>query len=248
MESAPVFHPTRSKYILITTDYLLPLAICLGIIALGYLALFSPFFQIKTVTCTLDYQVCTDPSLLVELENQKGQNILRFRPERLESRLTSADFTVREAVITRSLPDTLNVQLQSVYPAVALKIVGEDTWIVLDPTLRVIGKRTSDPNVPAVIVPGTLTVTVGKRPEGDSVIKALELTLRLSSELVEVKTLTLVDDNTIEILLPTGLRALFTPRDDEVRQLRALQAVLADATILSGVRIIDVRFSQPVLR
>lgn len=248
MDSAPVFRPTRSKYIVFTADYLLPLTICLCVILLGYVVLYAPFFKIEHTECTVDYQPCSDPTLLAEIDRLKGQNIFRLATNKLSARLTSSDFTIREAHIIRVLPNSVSITLQSVAPVVALKVEGIETWIVLDPDLRVIATRGADPNVPTVLVSTQLVIKVGQRPKGESIIKTLELALRLSEELFEVKTLRLIDADTIELALSSGMLAIFTPQKDEVVQLRALQAVLADATIIKGVRVIDVRFSQPVLR
>jgi len=50
------------------------------------------------------------------------------------------------------------------------------------------------------------------------------------------------------LALDSGKIAIFTPKKDELVQLRALQTILTDATILEGVNTIDVRFARPVLR
>lgn len=248
MESAPVFHPTRSKYLVITADYLIPIFICIGL-ALGFwLIRYTPYFQIKNVHCSLDFSPCTDPIVLAELEKIKGQNIFMFNPATIKSRLTSGDFTIRAAEVTRKLPGDVEVNLQSVYPVVALKIDGLDTWITFDATFRVIGTRPNDPNVPTVVVQGPITVTVGKKLTDETIQKSLNLARTLADQLFTVKTVTLVDADSINLTLENGLLAVFTPKKDVSVQLKVLQAVLADATILKGVHTIDVRFSQPVLR
>ena len=248
MESAPVFHPSRSKYLVITADYLIPVFICLSVALGAWLILYTPYFHITTISCTLDFAPCADPVLLAELNKAKGQNIFRLNPNTLRLRLLSGDYMIRQADVTRQLPRTLEINLQSVYPVVALKLDGVDTWITFDSTLRVIGERSADPNVPTVLVQGPLTVTVGKPLTDDATIKALNLARSLADQLFTVKTLTLVDADTIDLTLTSGIHAIFTPKKDVTSQLRALQAVLADATILKGAHTIDVRFAQPVLR
>lgn len=248
MQTPHIFHPTRSKYLVFTADYLLPLAIFLGILALGCFVLFSPFFKISIVTCFVDYTPCTDGSILAELDKLKGQNIFTLIPSKVESRLTSGDFTIREAKLTRTLPGTLKLNLESVYPVVALQIADDPTWVVMDSRFRVITTRTEDPNVPTVIVRTPLTLSVGKPPADSVIIQTLELALRLASELFTVKTITLVDKDTIKLSLVDGRIAIFTPQKDEIVQLSALQTILANDTISQGVSTIDVRFSRPVLR
>lgn len=248
MQTPPVFRPTRSKYLVFTSDYLIPTGISLTIICLAYFVLYSSFFQIKTITCVLDYAECADLSLLAELDKFKGQNIFMFAPGALSTRLTSGDFTIRQAKFRRELPDKLAVDLQSVYPVVALQIVGDPTWVVMDQDFRMIATRSADPNVPTVVVPGPLTLAVGKPPSDQLIIQSLGLARRLADELFLVKSITLLDADTIQLTLSNGKIALLTPKKDELAQLRTLQTILADATITEGVHTIDVRFASPVLR
>lgn len=248
MERPKVFSPSTSKYLVFTADYLVPTFICLAIILLGYFVLYSPFFKISSVACSTDYQDCESPSVIAELDKLKGQNIFTLKPTKISERLTSGDFTIREISLTKELPGTVKIDLQSVYPVVALQVVGDSSWIVLDEDFRVIGTRGSDPNVPTVIVPGPITLMVGKIPQDQLLIETLTLARHLSDELFMVKTISLIDQDTIELVLSSGIKALLTPKKDELVQLRALQVVLSDATITSEVKTIDVRFNQPVLR
>ena len=239
----------KSKYLVITYDILLPVMICLGVVALLYFVLFSSFFAVTSIHCVLDLEPCEDPSLLSELDKLKGQNIFKIVGDQVTTHLTSLDFTIREATLSKELPGSISLSLQSVYPVVALQVSGDDpTWIIFDSTLRVIGARRIDPNVPSVVVQGPLTFTVGKVPTDANIISSLELAKRVSDELFAVKTITLIDADTIHLALDSGKIAIFTPKKDELVQLRALQTILTDATILEGVNTIDVRFARPVLR
>ena len=238
----------RSKYLVITLDYLIPTFICLGVIALGYLALYSRFFKVNTVVCTLDFSECLDPSVLSELEKLKGKNIFTLSEDKVTRRLTSGDFTIRQVALTKELPGKIILDLQSVYPVAALQVSGDPTWIILDQNHRVIGSRDSDPNVPTVIVPGPLTLSVGKPLTDDLLIQSIQLAKSLADELFTIKSITLVDADSINLTLSDGKIAIFTPKSDLSQQLRSLQLILRDATMIQGIKIIDVRFIRPVLR
>lgn len=249
MESPRVFAPAKSKYLVITTDYLIPFGIIVFIIAFFCFVAFSSFFKVKTLECTLDFTECTDPSVLSELEKLKGQNIFRLAEDSVIAKLTSGDFTIRTVDIQKTLPDTLKVELQSVYPVVALKVESDPSWVVLDDKFRVIARRDIDPNVATVIVTTPLTLTVGKVIPDEAILSTLKLALRLSSELIATKDIKLIDKNTIQITLRNDdLTVLFSPSQDELRQIRSLQAVLSGSTIIKDITTIDVRFIQPVLR
>lgn len=248
MDVAPVFKPARSKYLVFTADYLIPFFIIISVLTSIGIALYSPIFKITVINCSLDYKECGDASVVAELDKFKGRNIFRISSNEVTSRLTSGDFTIRQAEFTRSLPGTINLNLQSVYPSVALKVESDPTWVILDSKLRVIGTRSTDPNVPTVLIQGPLTVTVGKPLNQDGIKHALNLAMRLAEQLFSVKSISLISDDIIQLNLADGKIALFTPKKDEMEQLKTLQLVLADDTISKEVETIDVRFAQPVLR
>lgn len=248
MDEVKVFRPVRSKYLVITADYILPIIICISVIGLFYFTLYSSFFKINTIVCVLDFRNCDDLSIIAEIDKLKGQNIFTLSPQKITARLTSGDFTIREAKLTRQLPGIVTINLQSVYPVVAIRQENDPKWVTLDGKMRVIGARIMDPNVPSVIVTFPLTLTVGKPPSSEIVVRTLGIARRLADELFSFKTIKLIDEDTIQIALLDGRTAIFTPKKDELIQLHTLQLVLLDDKIIKGARYIDVRFSQPVLR
>jgi cell division septal protein FtsQ len=248
MDKTKVFEPSHSKYFVFTTDYLLPTFISLAVLTLVYLVFYSSFFQIKQVVCHSDYQECKDVSLIAELDKLKGQNIFTLNQNQVASRLTSGNFMIREVTVNKELPTTIKLDLASIYPVVALQVLGDSNWIVLDGQYRVIGTRSTDPNVVTITLQSPLTLTIGKPISDPHILAGLKLGKLFSDELLNVKSITLLDNQIIEVKLPDGKLALFTTEKDFTVQLRALQAILGNATIIKGVQTIDVRFSQPVLR
>lgn len=248
MDKQPVFHPLPSKYIVFTADYLLPFFLTSAVIFAAYLVLYSGIFKVASIECRLDFEPCQPGSIIAELDKLRGENIFRLSPDSTTARLTSGDFTIRQVVIKKILPNQLIVNLSSVFPVVALKIESDPTWIILDEKMRVIGTKNSDPNVPTVIITTPLTLTIGKALEDSDVLYSIKTALKIADELIKIKSIKLVDDNTIELTIDDHLVAYLTPKKDELIQLRTLQAILADDTISKEVNTIDVRFSQPVLR
>ena len=248
MERETEFHPVRSKYVVITADILLPAAIILGVFALWWSVFRTGLFAIRTVICTVDHVPCEDRSMLAELSKYRGQNIFTLDTAALTRRLESADYTVREAVVTRSLPGTLTVSLQSVYPVVAMQVSGQGTWAVFDGELRLIGTRDSYPNVPTVVVQSAVNLAVGKVVTDQSVRSALETAKAIGAGIPSVKSIELTDPATIRLTLASGQYVLLTTEKPVEGQIRLLQAVLKDDTIVQGVAGIDVRFNQPVLK
>lgn len=248
MEVAKVFKPSRTKYLVFTVDYLIPTFIIFSVLTLAYLAIYSSIFKINELPCRLDYLPCDNEAVLAELNKLKGQNIFTLKTDPISAKLTSGDYTIRSAEFTKQLPNIMNVELLSVYPHVALQVQGDPGWVVLDQKLRVIATRDTDPNVPTLVVLGPLTLSVGVSPSDELITRSLVLTRKLFDELSSIKSITLVDEDTIKLNLSNGKVAILTPKKDVTRQLQTLQAVLSDVTILTGVSTIDVRFGRPVLR
>lgn len=247
MDTDQEFHPVRSKYLIITADYLLPVLICCTVLALWYVIFHTNIFTVRTIICNADHRPCQDLSLLDELDKYRGQNLFTLSPDALSRRLESADYTVQSAVVTRVLPSTLVVELSSVSPAVALQVSGQSQWIVLDAKFRPLGTRDIDPNVPTLMVPAAVSLPVGRPVADATLLAALTVARELGSTLPSVKTITLTDPESLRLTLTSGQYVLMTTRRPVAAQISLLQAVLKDATMAEGKAGIDVRFNQPVL-
>ena len=248
MQSAPTFTPPKPKYFLLTSDLIVPLLVIVSVIFLLWIVLFSPVFVIQNIECQLDSRPCPTSSITAEIDKAKGINIFRFKSDSLTSRLTSADFTIRQVDIKKILPQTLHLELSSVYPVVALKLADSDDWVLFDDKLRVIRQYSQDPNVPTVIISTPLTLRVGESPTDPELTNVLSLTRSLSTKIVGLKSLTLNNHTLTLTFTDAAYTALLSPTEDLDTQISSLQAILRNDTIKAGVRVIDVRFAQPVLK
>lgn len=236
----------KSKYLVITSDYLVPLGITVGVLLLIWLTLFSSSFAIKKVICEADHEPCANSALEKEIEKIIGQNTLRFRENELRAKLLSGEFTVREVEITRTLPGTVKVSVYSVLPVVALLQVGDPRYVTLDKDYRVIKLTSTNPNVPVVSVSSLPPIQLGKKLEGEF-LPLLSLVLELVRAFPAYQSIEYPAPNMVKLALPE-ITAVFSTGVETDKQIRLLQAVLSDSTILSGKQIVDVRFTQPVLK
>lgn len=238
----------RSKYFVLTQDILLPAFILLLLIFSYWFTLHSGYFTFEQVHCRLDYEPCPEGAVLSELAKVKGQNLLTFNPAALQTRLLAGDFTIREAEFRKKFPRTLIVELQSVYPVAAVQLLGlPNQWVIFDSRFRLIGSRGQDPNVPTVIVVSLPTLNLGEPLTDEALLRSLQAAIAISQEISQVRQLS-VDGSTLTLQLQDGRVSLFSLDKDLQLQIRTLQAILADTTIKPEDRIIDVRFSQPILK
>jgi len=241
------FLPTKSKYLVITADYLIPVLVLILSLLSWWIVFYTPVFAVKQIDCILDFEPCKNPGVIAEIAKYQGINLLRLDESSIRTRFTSADFTISAVTVIKRLPSSVTIKMESVYPTVAAKVKDTSTWVIFDDRLRVIGTRDVSPNVPVVILPSLTGAIVGARLESDELNTALSLAVELSKHLSGVKTIELLGTD-LFLSLGTGQTAVLTTDKDVPSQIRALQAVLAETTILVGVSTIDVRFAQPVLR
>ena len=238
---------SQSKYFVFTIEYLIPLCITVLVCLLLYLSFISSLFQIKSIECYLDLKPCENPHLLADLAHLKGQNIFLVDPPALIKRLTRGDYQIRNGQVTKNLPGMLTLNLNSVYPILALQVGGDSDFATIDSQYRVIQFTSTFPNVPIISLSKPASLTVSQVITDEQLLSQLRLTYSLVQSVPGIKSISILDQN-ITIILNDGLLALFTSQRDLEDQISALQGLRQDGTIIQGVREIDLRFSQPILR
>lgn len=235
----------RSKYLVITKEYLLPVLVTLGSVLTLYLVFFSPLFRIRQLTCVLDYAPCPESSLTVELNNYLGHNLFRLDSQALAALFVGSDSTIRQVEVSKRLPGELTVNFYSVYPSVAVRLESDPRFLVFDEQLRLIGVREQDPNVPVLLLATASTFQLGKRVE-DELVAPLEAVQALATSLPGVVRYEY--QTHLTLTLDSGITVLLDPAANPSVTVSRLQAVLKDHTIMQEVSIIDLRFAQVVVK
>jgi hypothetical protein len=237
----------KSKYFVAGLEYGVPLIVVAMVSSLIYISFYSEYFRLKNITCYQDFEPCTNPHLVAEVQKLQGENIFLLNTSSVLNHLISGDYLLRDGELHRQLPSTLTLELQSVYPVLALKVFGSEQFATLDPKLRVIRTSTLDPNVPTVMLDSPITLNISQPITDQRVVDVLQKSLLIAQSIPGIKLIKVEGDN-LGIDLESGHHALFSSQRDIAEQVSALRSVLSDATITEGVAIIDVRFNQPVLR
>lgn len=239
----------RSKYLVLTAEYLIPFFVIFVAILSYLLAFHTSLLNLKKISCQLDYEPCSNPSLLAELNKFIGVNLLTLDETELKSRLLSGEFTLREVGLSRQFPASLEVTLLSTYPVVAIQ--AKDNlyqWLTLDERFRIIKVSSVDPNVPTVTVDSVPPAQLGGTLTDPVIKETLTLALEITRELISIKSIYLTSDTTVMLTLSSGLTAILTTTKDQLTQLKTLESLLASPEIVSKYKTIDVRYSQPVLK
>lgn len=242
------FKPQRSKYLVLTQKALLIISFPALLVVSTLILIKSGYFNVNTIDCTHDYQPCSDPFLLAELQKSEGFSIFQIDTSALEFRITSAKRTVGKVVVKKVYPSTLEVEIFTRSPKVAVTVKnGIGGWVVFSEDYVVLRAMDTDPNVPTVYVSSLEGLSVGEYVSDVSLTQSLKLAMTISDLFIKTKAIELTD-YTITITLLDGKTVLMSTRKDIADQLTTLQQILATSTIIQDKNIIDIRFNQPVLK
>lgn len=238
----------KSKYLLLTPDLLIPLTLIILVISLYLYAFLTPAFSLQLTECWVDQEPCQNTTLTAELAKYHGHNLLTLDLPPIKNRLLSGDPTLLTAQLVKKLPHTLILQATQVAPVLALKPDSvTDIWITLDANFRVIGTVSAPPPVPTLTVRSLPTIQIGQSLTDPMLLTALQFILRARHELPQLAQVSLEEDNLV-LTIQDGPAATLGLTGDLDSQLRTLQAILLDTTMIKDVSHIDVRFARPVLR
>lgn len=244
--SSPISH--KSRYVVLTSDIVIPMLIIALVVASLYFITSSNFFSIKNIECLINFRPCSDTHLLAELEKIKGQNIFTLNKQSLSARILQNNKIVSSVDITYELPNAISVRLNTSPPSVALKLIdNQNMWILLSEEFRTISLSSENPNVPTVLLEEIEGLAIGEKISDPSTISALKVALSIKGNYLPASSISLTGE-TITLELDGGRTALLSTRRGIPEQLITLRAILADETISETASIIDVRYTQPVIK
>lgn len=237
-----------SNYFVITVRYLIPLGIITLCIGLVYVLLFSTYFNITHIECEQDVDdPCQNQFVTAELDALNGQNLFMLSEIEVSNRLMQGDPTIREIKMKKTIPNKLEVTVQSVYPVIALATSDNSPHLILSSDYVVIKTTLASPNVPIARYDQPLSLRVGQRIEDKDLRQLLTSVVEISRAFPGTTEVTITGRD-LEVRLNRGQTAVFTINRGVSEQIIALRTVLLDATIAEGATQFDVRYKQPIIR
>lgn len=239
-----------SKYFVATLELIKPIAVILLCILAIYLTFISQIFAITKFECDLDQEgSCQNEFVKAEISESLGSNLFLLDEHKLKSRLQTGDPTIRKITVTKILPNTLKLELLSVYPTYAVRTKGSSWHMVLNDQHQIIKATEQDPHVPVIILDQSLTLRVGQKIEDQAYISSITNSLKILRSFPPSSAITLVGQSLyLDIEGDTTRTAIFTLAKPVEDQILALRSILQNATIPRVTHEIDVRFNQPILR
>lgn len=240
--------PTPSKYFVATSQLLPPILVILFSLTSLYALFFSPLFQVTKVECYQDLnESCQNSFVLAEANQSLSDNLFLLDEHTLGARIMRGDPTIRALEFKKILPGTLILQIQTVYPTLALGIEGS-RLLILDTDFRIIKSTDTDPNVPIVRYNQSLSLRVGERIADDTLRSQLAACLQIVDNIPGSKNCIVEGDRLTVLLEDEKTNAIFTTQRDLDEQLSALHTIRQGVTISGSKTMIDVRYQQPIIK
>ena len=238
-----------SKYFVATSQMLPHVFVILLSISSIYFLLFSAFFKITAIECYQDVDApCQNSFIISQIDHAIGQNIFRFDAESTMDIIRRGDPTIRSLEYKKNLPGTLTLQIQTVFPTLALGTEGNSSLLILDADFRIIKSTNNNPNVPTVIYDQPLSFRVGERVADESFRQQLKACLKIAINISGTNNCKLSGDALTALLEDGKTSVVFTTKKNLDEQLSALHTILSGVTISGSDVVIDVRYQQPIIK
>jgi hypothetical protein len=218
------------------------------IIALAFL-LRSDMFRLRQYTCTYLDQAPCPPQVTAEIDKQLGTSIFLFSPQNLRQKLLQAIPQTETIDITVSWPDSVDLTFTSSELLANLQSATNSASLTIAANRIIIDYQAlPDTTLPVIISPAVASLRVGDKATDPALEYSLSLITTLKDHYIKAHILDSSDPTAIIVSLNDGFQAIFNHHRDLSRQVTSLQLILSKATIDPDLRIIDVRYDQPVLR
>ena len=200
---------------------------------------FSPTFKISRLFCQVDTSPCPPP-VLVELNQLKGLSVFLVKTQPVKTKLAQANPAYRDINFQVQFPNSIRLEITSRQPFAVVKISTDSAGLVVDQDAVVL--PSSSP--PAA----NLALIIAPDPQALITATAVKLAGLFQDYYLPFNQIMVTPDQVIQVSLPAGTLVRFSPLKDLTSQLRSLQLILKQATIVEHQpRIIDVRFDKPIL-
>lgn len=222
----------------------LPL-VSLGIVGGVY---WSSLFSIKQIDCIIN-QISCDQALSQELSTYRLKNIFLLDASSLKYKLQQLYPDATTLNITKTLPYTLSVSIETSNPFAIIQAEKNGLGILVSENFtatQVVSPENQ--NVPVIIDRNATQIRLNYPITDTTQLFALKLTQVLRSEMVVHGPIYIKDSEYIEASLPQGKSAIFTSLESATKQVANLVQILQKLELDETTTRIDVRFDQPVLK
>lgn len=208
----------------------------------------SSFFSIMHINCSINQASC-DQALTQELSTFRQENLFFLEVTSLKYKLQQLYPDATAINITKTLPHTLSVSLETSNPFAIIQAEKDGLGILVTENFTATQVVTPDnQNVPVIIDQNATQIRLNYPITDMTQLFTLNLIQVLRSEVVAHGSMYIKDSENIEVSLPQGKSAIFTSLKSATKQVNNLVQILQKLELDETTIHIDVRFDQPVLK
>ena len=206
--------------------------------------LFNWLFTIKQVTCDFGKTSCPTKTQ-TSAESILGKRLIFVHKNKLIDQIKHTDFQINSVTVKFKLPAQafINISLTSQFAKITDPISSKSA--IISSEYQVVATQSAQ-NLPEFITDQPINLSLGSDLSNTEFKTSLDLLVSLIDNLIPVTKLT--RQSTVNVAtLKTGQTSLFDTNQNLGGQIRALQLIISNIESLED-KIIDVRYSPPVLR
>ncbi len=237
----------------ITVEKIAMLASIAAFFSLIYFIVWSPFFKVKNLNIG-------DEQVKQIVANQfTGKNILFLRQTNVAGYVINKDPRIDGLVLEKKYPRSLSIKVSYRKPlAVVLsaakttskkegqRVVKMRKYLIDDQGI-VFSQATTSARLPSFEL-GSKKIDIGDRLQSENVVNYLQILSHLRRAGIEVGTLKVMEQETVEIQLSDGTLVLLSSSRNPEKQIEALQVILTKYKIKeTALAKVDLRFDKPVV-
>lgn len=228
----------------------------------------SGLFSIKQIQIQGDKISCATGDQIKNESGLLGQNFFLLNNKRLQLALKTKFVCIKNAVVSRFVPDKVKLEIEARKPAAVLLSLKEKQastsslientatpeaeavkdYFLVDSEGVVFSKSTDDSNIPKIYIYDQ-GIVMGKQLENSLINNSIKILDRIRTFNVIVKKSWIAEGFFIVNPDTSDPKIIFRLNDQIDIQLASLQLILAEAKIdLREFTFIDLRFNKPVVR
>ena len=207
-----------------------------------FLAVFSPLFEIKSVTFN-DDAACIKNSQKIAEDNLIGESLIFLNSQEIAQVIKNKFACIETIDVNRQFPSTVQINIQSKRPIA--KIAETEFHVTKDGLLI---RADDSVQIPTIFLPTNFELNVSQKLDDKNILFALEIIDNLLKSDFVPTTIRIVDEDQIAVYGNKDILVIFSSYKNPIKQVDSLQLILVEAKIdATKIGKIDMRFEKPVI-
>lgn len=221
---------------------------CIYSITLG-IVLWGPLFRVTTLKCITNHSPQCPDFVVPELEKYKGQLVYLVPLDTIADRIKNNLPLSQHVEVIKRWPNVLESRIEWAEAIAQVGIPASSSAFLVAESGKIIGMTDSISNsIPIVIASSAADLIINNTINNSNIMAAFEAIKLLSGSSDSVTSAYIGSPYEIKLQLQKGHSVYITSMKPVENQVRSLQLILSQTTMMQGTQTIDVRLDRPVIK